>query len=73
MERYEGSEIIAFRPPKFDEYLLPLSAPKDLNPPHMPRASPSRARSAAIPILLRRDAQALSSYATTNSSFNAYA
>jgi OOP family OmpA-OmpF porin len=33
MKRYEGSQIIGYRAPKFDEYLLPLGAPKDLNPP----------------------------------------
>ena len=33
MKRYEGSEIIGYRQPKFDEYLLPLSVPAELNPP----------------------------------------
>jgi OmpA-OmpF porin, OOP family len=27
MKRYEGSELIAYRPPQFDEYLLPLGPP----------------------------------------------
>jgi OOP family OmpA-OmpF porin len=30
---YEGSEIVGYRPPEFDEYLLPLSKPTKLNPP----------------------------------------
>src|SRR5260370_3593856 len=33
MKRYEGSEIIGYRQPKFDEYLLPLSKPTNLTPP----------------------------------------
>ena len=28
MKRYEGSEIIGYQAPKFDEYVLPLSAPE---------------------------------------------
>lgn len=33
MKRYEGSEIVGYRAPKFDEYLVPLSPPTQLNPP----------------------------------------
>jgi len=33
MKRYEGSEIIGYRGPKFDEFLLPLAAPSQLSPP----------------------------------------
>jgi hypothetical protein len=30
VKRYEGSEIIGYRPAKFDEYILPLSIPTKL-------------------------------------------
>ncbi len=33
MKRYEGSEIIGYSAPQFDEYLLPLGPPTQLNPP----------------------------------------
>jgi outer membrane protein OmpA-like peptidoglycan-associated protein len=33
MKRYEGSEIIGYRVPKFDEFVLPLSAPVEISPP----------------------------------------
>jgi OOP family OmpA-OmpF porin len=33
MRRYAGSEIIGYRAPKFDEFLLPLGLPKELSPP----------------------------------------
>jgi outer membrane protein OmpA-like peptidoglycan-associated protein len=33
MKRYEGSEIIGYRAPKFDELLLPLGPPTQLTPP----------------------------------------
>jgi hypothetical protein len=33
MKRYAGSEIIGYRSPKFDEYLLPLGKPTQLDPP----------------------------------------
>ncbi len=33
MKRYDGSEIIGYRAPKFDEYLLPLGLPKTFSPP----------------------------------------
>jgi OOP family OmpA-OmpF porin len=33
MRRYAGSEIIGYRAPKFDEFLLPLGAPKTFTPP----------------------------------------
>ena len=32
MKRYEGSEIIGYHAPKFDEYVLPLSAPQGALP-----------------------------------------
>ncbi len=38
MKRYEGSEIIGYRAPKFDEYLLPLGVPKTMNPPTYERS-----------------------------------
>jgi OOP family OmpA-OmpF porin len=33
MKRYEGSELIGYRSPKFDEYLLPLGPPTEMSPP----------------------------------------
>lgn len=33
MKRYEGSEIIGYREPRFDEFLLPLGAPTSQSPP----------------------------------------
>ena len=33
MKRYEGSEIIGYREPKFDEFLLPLGPPTDVTTP----------------------------------------
>lgn len=33
MKRYEGSELIGYRAPKFDEYLLPLGPPTSQSPP----------------------------------------
>jgi len=33
MKRYEGSELIGYRAPRFDEYLLPLGPPTNQNPP----------------------------------------
>ena len=33
MKRYEGSELVGYRAPKFDEYLLPLGPPTTLSPP----------------------------------------
>jgi OmpA-OmpF porin, OOP family len=33
MKRYEGSELIGYRAPKFDEYLLPLGSPTNEDPP----------------------------------------
>jgi outer membrane protein OmpA-like peptidoglycan-associated protein len=38
MKRYEGSEIIGYRAPKFDEYVLPLSAPTEVSPPKYPKS-----------------------------------
>src|SRR5262249_597702 len=32
MKRYEGSEIIGYRAPRFDEFLLPLGAPTGFRP-----------------------------------------
>ncbi len=33
MKRYEGSEIVGYHAPAFDEYLVPLSPPTDMYPP----------------------------------------
>jgi outer membrane protein OmpA-like peptidoglycan-associated protein len=33
MKRYEGSEIIAYREPRFDEFLVPMGAPTSQDPP----------------------------------------
>lgn len=33
MKRYQGSEIIGYRAPKFDEFLLPLGSPQGFSPP----------------------------------------
>ncbi len=33
MKRYEGSQIIGYREPKFDEFLLPLGPPTDVTTP----------------------------------------
>jgi OOP family OmpA-OmpF porin len=33
MKRYEGSELIGYRGPKFDEFLLPLGPPTDVTTP----------------------------------------
>src|ERR1700686_637905 len=33
MKRYEGSEIIGYRAPKFDEFLLPLGPPTSMSSP----------------------------------------
>ena len=33
MKRYEGSEIIGYREPKFDEFLLPMGSPTSQDPP----------------------------------------
>ncbi len=33
MKRYEGSSLIGYRAPKFDEYLLPLGPPTEMEPP----------------------------------------
>jgi OOP family OmpA-OmpF porin len=33
MKRYEGSEIIGYREPKFDEFLVPLGPPTDVTTP----------------------------------------
>ncbi len=33
MKRYEGSELIGYRAPRFDEYLLPLGPPSNFSPP----------------------------------------
>jgi len=33
MKRYAGSEIIGFRAPKFEEFVLPLGAPTTIDPP----------------------------------------
>ena len=33
MRRYEGSDLIGYRAPKFDEFLLPLGPPAEFSPP----------------------------------------
>jgi hypothetical protein len=33
MKRYEGSEIIGYREPRFDEFLLPMGPPTSQDPP----------------------------------------
>src|ERR1700761_1813894 len=33
MKRYEGSEIVGYHAPKFDEYQLPLGPPTQMSPP----------------------------------------
>ena len=38
MKRYEGSEIIGYRAPKFDEFLLPLGPPSNLSPAAYPKS-----------------------------------
>ncbi len=39
MRRYQGSEIIGYRAPKFDEFLLPLGPPTSLAPPAFEKSS----------------------------------
>jgi hypothetical protein len=33
MKRYAGSEIVGYRSPKFDEYVMPLGKPTSQDPP----------------------------------------
>ena len=40
MKRYEGSELIGYRAPKFDEYVLPLGPPTNQNPPTFENSKP---------------------------------
>jgi OmpA-OmpF porin, OOP family len=40
MKRYEGSELIGYRAPKFDEYLLPLGPPTQSDPPTYEKSKP---------------------------------
>ena len=40
MKRYEGSELIAYGAPKFDEYLLPLGVPVGNDPPAYEKSKP---------------------------------
>jgi outer membrane protein OmpA-like peptidoglycan-associated protein len=40
MKRYEGSELIGYRAPKFDEYLLPLGPPTGGDPPAYEKSKP---------------------------------
>jgi OOP family OmpA-OmpF porin len=40
MKRYEGSELIGYRAPKFDEYLLPLGPPTNTDPPAYEKSKP---------------------------------
>jgi OOP family OmpA-OmpF porin len=40
MKRYEGSELIGYRAPKFDEYLLPLGPPTNETPATFEKSKP---------------------------------
>ena len=40
MKRYEGSELIGYRAPQFDAYLLPLGPPTSLYPPAYEKSKP---------------------------------
>jgi OOP family OmpA-OmpF porin len=40
MKRYEGSDLIGYRAPKFDEYLLPLGPPTQSDPPKYENSKP---------------------------------
>jgi OmpA-OmpF porin, OOP family len=40
MKRYEGSELIGYRAPKFDEYLLPLGPASNFSPPAYEKSKP---------------------------------
>src|SRR6202521_3146575 len=40
MKRYAGSELIGYRAPKFDEYLLPLGPPTQSDPPRYENSKP---------------------------------
>jgi OmpA-OmpF porin, OOP family len=40
MKRYEGSELIGYRAPIFDEYLLPLGPPSNFSPPAYEKSKP---------------------------------
>lgn len=40
MKRYEGSELIGYRAPMFDEYLLPLGPPTNFSPPVYEKSTP---------------------------------
>ena len=40
MKRYEGSELIGYRAPRFDEYLLPLAPPTSFSPPAYEKSKP---------------------------------
>ena len=40
MKRYEGSELIGYRAPKFDEYLMPLGPPTDVSAPAYEKSKP---------------------------------
>jgi OmpA-OmpF porin, OOP family len=40
MKRYEGSELIGYRAPIFDEYLLPLGPPSSSSPPVYEKSKP---------------------------------
>src|SRR5579859_7388975 len=40
MKRYEGSELIGYRAPMFDEYMLPLGPPTNFSPPLYEKSKP---------------------------------
>jgi outer membrane protein OmpA-like peptidoglycan-associated protein len=41
MKRYEGSEIIGYRQPKFDEFLVPLGPPTEVTTPKYAKSIPA--------------------------------
>jgi OOP family OmpA-OmpF porin len=40
MKRYEGSDLIGYRAPQFDEYVLPLGPPTSMAPPVYAKSAP---------------------------------
>src|SRR4051794_15804529 len=65
MKRYEGSELIGYRAPMFDEYLLPLGPPTSFSPPIYEKSQRSRDRWATTPISHQPDARRRNYSATT--------
>ena len=54
MKRYEGSELIGYREPKFDEYLLPLAAPTQMSPPAYKKSKKIEDSAQPLPALALR-------------------